>query len=46
MNLRYFELCVAFRTAHDFTFLDFFFVQVDVSVAFRALGHGNLSSWG
>ena len=44
MNLRHFELSVAFRTAHDFAFFDFVFVQVDISVAFRALGHGNLSS--
>jgi hypothetical protein len=43
MNLRHFELRVAFAAAHNFAFFDFVFVQVDVRVAFRALGHGNLS---
>jgi hypothetical protein len=43
MNLRHFQLGVAFTAADNFAFFDFVFVQVDVRVTFRALGHGNLS---
>src|ERR1700722_18008688 len=43
MNLRHFQLGVTFTAADNFAFFDFVFVQVDVRVTFRALGHGNLS---
>ena len=46
MRLGYLELGFALGTAQDFAFFDFVFVHVDISVAFRALGHGNLSSGG
>jgi hypothetical protein len=43
MNLCHFKLGVTFAAAHNFPFFDFVFIQVDVRVTFRALGHGNLS---
>jgi hypothetical protein len=40
VDLRHLELDIAFRAAQNFAFFDFVFVQVELSVAFRALNHG------
>jgi hypothetical protein len=39
VSLRHFQLDVALRTTQDLAFLYFIFVQVNLCVAFRTLGH-------
>jgi hypothetical protein len=46
VRLRHFEFRIALRAAENFAFLDFVFVQIDFSVAFRASGQGYLSCAG